>query len=244
MAWPYLALLCCLVSLPAAAGEDARVTFLVKQLGQSKDLRVRTQTLLLLGQTTHDAAVVPLCRALTDRDSVIRSAAANALGEIRSATSVACLHSFSDEADPGVQSAIAKSLQRGVVAFGALYVHIEPVLDQGGALDPASVQLAEELLRAQLSGLGAGFAAAGEDKKWVTAFIRQRKLKGYQLRLQLVPADAEKSLKLEMLVLSYPEKALKGTWNVKASGAKPDSLLKAMVPRVVQDAAADLEWKN
>jgi hypothetical protein len=43
--------------------------------------------------------------------------------------------------------------------------------------------------------------------------------------------------------MTYPDQSLKGTWNVKASGGKPESLIKAMVPRVVEDAAADLEWK-
>jgi hypothetical protein len=51
-------------------------------------------------------------------------------------------------------------------------------------------------------------------------------------------------LKIEMLIMTYPEQALKGSWNVKAAGGKPESLIKAMVPRVVDDAASDLEWKK
>jgi hypothetical protein len=44
--------------------------------------------------------------------------------------------------------------------------------------------------------------------------------------------------------MSYPEQALKGNWSVKASGGKPEKLIHAMVWRVVDDAAGDLDWKN
>ena len=106
------------------------------------------------------------------------------------------------------------------------------------------MQLADRLVREKLQEFGASLAPLNEDKKFAATLIRARRLKSFQVRLQLLPGPTGKGLKVEMLILSYPEQALKGTWNVKAAGAKPETLIKAMVPRVLDDAASDLEWKN
>jgi hypothetical protein len=55
---------------------------------------------------------------------------------------------------------------------------------------------------------------------------------------------SNKGLKLELLVMTYPEQAIKGAFNVKASGAEHGVLLKLMVPRVITDASEDLDWKT
>lgn len=232
------------VSLAASAAEDARIPFLKKQLAGAKDARVRAQTVLLLGQTGSDAAVAPLCGALKDNEAVVRAAAAAALGELRSNDALACLKKVSGEGDSAVKAAIEKSLAQTPVAAGALYVQLEPVQDKIGDLPPNLLSLADQLMRDKLSDLGAHFAPANEDKKSAASLIRVKKLKGYQLRMQLLPGSSDKGLKVEMLIMSYPEQTLKGTWNVKAAGGKPESLIKAMVPRVLDDAASDLEWKN
>ncbi len=241
---PGFLLFFCLVSVAAHAAEDARVTFLIKQLAGAKDARVRAQTVLLLGQTGSDSAVTPLCGALKDGEPVVRSAAASALGEIRSEAAITCLKSGLGESDPGVRAAMEKSLAQGAVTAGALYLRVEPVQDKVGDLPGNIVELAEKVMREKLNGYGAAFAPANEDKKSAASLIRARKLKGFQLQMQLLPGASEKGLKVEMLIMSYPENALKGSWNVKAAGGKPESLIKAMVPRVLEDAANDLEWKN
>ncbi|MFZ5446205.1 MAG: HEAT repeat domain-containing protein [Myxococcota bacterium] len=226
------------------AAEDARVTFLQKQLSGAKDPRVRAQTLLLLGQTGSDSAVSVVCGAMKDPEAVVRTAAATALGELRTESSIACLKAVSGETDSSVRAAMDKALAQGAVTAGALYLQVEPVQDKVGDLPGELVALAEKVMREKLNGYGANFAPPNEDKKSAASLIRAKKLKGYQLRMQLLPGSTEKGLKVEMLIMSYPEQALKGTWNVKAAGGKPESLIKAMVPRVVDDAAADLEWKN
>jgi len=241
---PGFVLFLCLLSVTAHAAEDARVTFLIKQLASTKDARVRAQTVLLLGQTGSDSAVPPLCTALKDSESVVRSAAASALGEIRSEPALACLKGGLGESDPGVRAAMEKSLAQGAITAGALYIQVEPVQDKVGDLPGNIVELADRLMREKLNGYGANFAPSNEDKKSAASLIRARKLKGFQLRMQLLPGVSDKGLKVEMLIMSYPEQALKGTWNVKAAGGKPESLIKAMVPRVLEDAAADLDWKN
>lgn len=234
------------MSLSAAAlgAEDARVTFLIKQLSGAKDARVRAQTVLLLGSTASEAAVPSLCGALKDKEPVVRSAAATALGDLRSEAALKCLRSTTGEDDPGVRAAMEKSIAQGAVETGALYLQVEPVQDKVGDLPTELVELTERLLREKLTGFNATYAPQGEDKNRAASLIRARKLKGFQLRLQLLPGSSEKGLKVEMLIMSYPEQALKGTWNVKAAGGKPESLIKAMVPRVLDDAAADLDWKN
>lgn len=238
------ALWVCLISSAALAEEDVRVTFLVKQLAGAKDARVRAQTVLLLGQTGSDAAVPPVCGVLKDSEPVVRSAAASALGEIRSEAAIKCIQAAMGETDPGVRAAMAKAVALGALASGGLYVQVEPIQDKVGDLPSNILALADQLMREKLSSLGANIAPQNEDKKSATNLIRARKLKGFQLRMQLLPGASEKGLKVEMLIMSYPDQALKGTWNVKGAGGKQESLIKAMVPRVVDDAAKDLEWKN
>ena len=80
--------------------------------------------------------------------------------------------------------------------------------------------------------------------KAAQALIKSRALRGFQVRMQLAPGEKDKQLKVEMLIMTYPEQALQGSWNVKASGGKPESLIKAMVPKVIDDAAGDLNWKS
>jgi hypothetical protein len=72
--------------------------------------------------------------------------------------------------------------------------------------------------------------------------IRSKKLKGYQLGIAISPAPSE-GLKADILVMTYPEKALKGSWSVSATGADVDGLLQAIVPKVIEDAGGDLDWK-
>ena len=233
----------CLLSVAALGAEDARVSYLVKQLAGAKDPRVRAQTVLLLGQTASDAAVSPVCGVLKDAESLVRSAAASALGELRTESAMACLKAALGESDPGVRAAMEKALALGVVLTGGLYLQVEPVQDKVGNLPAGILVLADKLMREKLSSLGANIAPQNEEKKSAESLIRARKLKGYLLRMQLLPGSSEKGLKVEMLVMTYPDQALKGSWNVKAAGGKPESLIKAMVPRVLDDAANDLEWK-
>lgn len=241
---PGLCLLVLTSSVAAFAEEDARVTYLVKQLAGAKDARVRAQTVLVLGQTGSDSAVAPVCGVLKDPESIVRSAAASALGEIRSEAAIACLKAAMGESDPGVRAAMAKAMAQGALASGGLYLQVEPVQDKVGDLSSDLMALADKLMREKLSSMGANIAPQNEDKKSATNLIRARKLKGFQLRMQLLPGSSEKGLKVEMLIMSYPEQALKGSWSVKGAGGKQESLIKAMVPRVLEDAAKELEWKN
>ena len=225
----------------AAQAQDARLTFLAKQLSTAKDPRVRAQTAVILGSSGQPGAIDPLCKATRDADVLVRVAAANALGELGLDDARDCLREIKDSS-PQVQAAIAAALRPGKVTSGGLYVYLEPVTDKAGGLSDATLATAEKLLREKL-GTIAGFAPAAETKPQAVATIRSKRLRGFRIRPQLSAVGA-KGLKIELLVMTYPEQAIKGAFNVKASGAEHGALLKVMVPRVVDDAAEDLEWKS
>ena len=236
-----------LLGSPALA-EDARVSFLARQLKAAKDPRVRAQTVVILGGTASPAAVVPLCDALRDEEVVVRAAAANALGGLALSEGAACLKAALGEKDPSVRAAIVRALEvkpaaaTVAVAPGSLYMSIEAINDKVGVTAEVA-QLANDLLKQKLTSIGASFAPPGESKPQAQMVIKARKLRGYLLRVNLLP-NTGNGLKLEILVMTYPEQSLQGSWNVKASGAKYESLLKVMVPRVIDDASEDLEWKS
>ncbi|MHB8874945.1 MAG: HEAT repeat domain-containing protein [Myxococcaceae bacterium] len=243
---PTLAVIALLLAPIAAAEGDARMAFLTKQLSGAKDPRARAQTALLLGASKNPAAVGPLCAALKDSDALVRNAVARALGDLKDPQGGPCLKAAKGDSDTHVQAAIEKALEALAApagpAAGALYVAIEPIVDKsGGGAD--TIKLADTLLRAQLTKMGASFAPPGEDKSAALSLIRSRKLKGWQLRLQVLPHD-KGGIKVSLLCMTYPDQSLKGDYSVKASGAKPPELLKLMVPKVVDDAADDLEWSK
>src|SRR5262249_55396813 len=73
---------------PATA--DSRTEFLIERL-RSDDSRVRTNAALALGATNDEAAVQPLCGALTDASEVVRQASAVALKRLLRPSAVDCL---------------------------------------------------------------------------------------------------------------------------------------------------------
>lgn len=231
------------VASRASAAEDARVAILVRQLTTSKDVRVRAQTVLLLGQTGSEAAVAPLCAILNkDPDPVVRSVSANALGDLPLPSAEACLAARVGERDPMVMSVLERAKAQAAISRGALYVSLAPVEDKVGGLSPPLLELADHTLRDKLASMKVVLAPPTEDRRQAASIVRARSLRGYQLRLQLSPGATDRGLKVELLVMTYPEQSLKGSWNVKAGGGKPESLIKLMVPRVLDDAATDLEW--
>lgn len=224
-----------------ARAQDAKVALFAKQLETAKDPRLRAQIVGYLGATGSPDAAAPLCKALKDSDALVRTAAARALGELKAPEAQPCLQGARADGDNNVKDAVAKALAAGVVKPGSLYVSLDPITDQVGGLPPATVALADKLVRDKLKGMGAGFSPQGEDKKVAGQLVKSRKLTGVLLKVKLLPNGP--GLKIEMLVMTYPDQELKATYNVKASGASHEALLKAMVPRVVDDAARDQEWK-
>ncbi|MFT3842487.1 MAG: HEAT repeat domain-containing protein [Myxococcaceae bacterium] len=237
-AFPLLALV---IYAPAAFGQDAKVTYFAKQLKTASDPRVRVQTALLLGSTGKPDAVDALCDiGMKDSEAIVRSASANALGDL-GLGGQACLKAATSDPDSSVASAAKKALEKlaSAVAPGSLYFSVDEVKSDVG--DDAS-KLAAQLLRQKLTTMGGTIAPQGESKAAATALVKSKKLRAFLLQPK-VNADGS-GLKFEILVMTYPDQALQGSFNVKGKGGKPEKLLKAMVPRVIDDAADELRWKE
>ena len=211
---PAIFLVLVLVAGSPALAQDARVSFLAKQLKAAKDPRVRAQTVVILAGTASPAAVAPLCEAMRDEEVVVRAAAANALGELRLPEGLACLKNALSEKDPSVRAAIQRAIALeprappSTATIGGLYFSLEAINDKVGV--PAEVaQLANDLLKQKLASIGASFAPQGESKPQAATVIKARKLRGYLLRVNLLP-NASNGLKLEVLVMTYPEQSLQG----------------------------------
>lgn len=222
-----------------ASAQDARVKFLSKQLS-AKDARLRAQACTTLGKTGSEDAVKPLCSGLSDAEPIVRSACAGGLGELKAESGMACLKDAKNDPDSSVRKAIELALAANRPS-GGLYVAIDPINNEVSAGSEV-VGLARELLKKELASMGASVAPDGETESQAKVAISKGNFKGYLMRANLKTNGAS-GLKLEILIMTYPDKALQGTWNVKAAGGKHDAQLKAMVPKVVNDAAYDLEWK-
>ncbi|MBV9946052.1 MAG: HEAT repeat domain-containing protein, partial [Myxococcales bacterium] len=109
---------CLWVLVAAVARADSRVQFLAERLrfppasGQPDDFRVRTNAALALGATNDDAAVIPLCGALSDPSEVVRQAAGVALKRLARPSSVDCLRSrVAVESVASVKAQLEKALE-------------------------------------------------------------------------------------------------------------------------------------
>jgi hypothetical protein len=224
----------------SAFADDARVKILTKQLNSAKDARLRSQVCQLLGKTQSPDAVLPLCSALNDAEPIVRSAAAGALGTLGASDGINCLKAAKDDPDSSVRRAVELALLANRPA-GGLYIAIDPINNEVASVGSEVVGLARDLLKRKVSEMGT-LAPEGESEAQANAVISKNGFKGFLLKTNL-KSNGSSGLKLEILIMTYPGKALQGTWNVKAAGGKYEAQLKAMVPKVVNDAAEDLDWK-
>lgn len=125
---------------------------------------------------------------------------------------------------------------------GPLYIALPPIKDETSS--PEVAQLAEQVIREQLTRKGATFAPAGETPEAARTLLRDQGRQGWQLVVKLHPEDVKgvEGIKIDVVCLTYPDLLMRGAANVKAGGAKPATLIKAMVPKVMADIAAECEW--
>ncbi|MBF5044722.1 HEAT repeat domain-containing protein [Aggregicoccus sp. 17bor-14] len=243
---PLLALLVLALLAPTAAlaQGDGRIAYLSRQLERAKDPRVRAQSALVLGATEDPEALQPLCRALADPSELVRAAAARSLGTLGEPGGLDCLHARPSDPDAEAERARKEALGALQAARDRpprFYLAFAGVADKSGQLDAALTQLAEARLRRKLASLGALLAPADESKANAKSVLKKRRLKGYRLSAEVLPGPGG-GLKLALLCMTYPEQSLLGQVEVKASGAKPADLLKALAPRAVDEAAQTFEW--
>jgi hypothetical protein len=235
------------IGRPALLFADARTAFLIDRLkyppaaGQSDDFRVRTNAALQLGRTDDDAAVQPLCDALSDPSDVVRLAVAAGLKRLGRPAAVPCLN-----ARIGVETndAAKTQMQQTVTAIGAsggggggggsgnvanakYYVALSKVTNNTGRPQAEVDAVVLGAIQAKLASLGnAQLAPVGESPTAARGVISGRHLKGYYLSILVDKFDysgGNLRVKVKLAVFTYPGKDLRGEVPVSPvqSGVSP-----------------------
>jgi len=229
---------------PALGQSDARIKFLSRQLEKASDPRARAQAALMLGASQDPAALTPLCGGLSDASEVVRSAAARGLGELANPAGAQCLKSRQQEPSAEVRSAIQKALATLTASRRPeLYIQMLPIADKTAKLGKDMVKLTEDRLKAKLETLGTLFAPVSESKAEANSVLKAKKLKGYQLKVELQPVPPS-GLKLHVVCFTYPGQSLLGEVNVKASGGQAADLIRALAPKAIDEAAETFDWRS
>lgn len=239
-------LLAAVVAGPAHAQLDGRLSFFARQLQKAKDPRVRAQNALALGISHESAAAVPLCMALNDTSDLVRSSVAKAIGQLGEASGIDCLKAHQDDAAGNVRSEIERALaalQAVASRHPELYIAMSGVTDKTSHMPPEVLQLTEEKIRARITSLGGVFAPDGETKAAARTVIKKQRLKGFMLRVEL-DSTPSGGLNMNVVCFSYPERNLIGEVNVKASGGKVTDMIRAMAPKVIDEAADTCNWSS
>jgi hypothetical protein len=238
-------LLALLVAAPA--GAQTAVDIAAKSLATAKDARIRAQSAVLLGTSKSPRAQAPLCNAMKDDEAIVRAAAARALGDLGDASAATCLKAHANDGNKDVKNAVAKAIEQltgagaGLKA-GSLYVVLDPIKDETGGLSASDVKLATDLMQKKLTSMGLAVAAPGWDPAATSTMVKSKKLKGWWLKVTVKP-NTNNGLKFDLLALTYPDQAIKGSVNVKAPGGpKKEALINAIVPKLIDDASDEFEW--
>lgn len=220
-----------------------------------EDFRVRTQAALALGASKDVRAEAPLCRALSDSSVPVRAAAAAGLGR-RASGGLACLERrYPVETSAAVKLAIERAAE---LVFGGFrirdetrfYIAIAPVSDQANRPTAGFPQLARDaMLTAGRALPEVAFAPA-----WETLALARKRLasrgglKAFSLSPRLPPfeyAGGNLTALLEIVMLTYPENALIGSFTVRLTQSDVDApdlasekdLVKMAAERAVQKFA-------
>jgi hypothetical protein len=225
---------------PARAEEDPRVAFLARQLGSAADPRVRAQAALTLGTTEATGARSVLCAALTDPIPLVRVAAARALPELHELEALDCLLARAGDPAPEVQAEVERSLAR-LREVKARAPTVAVWVD--GVRDPSDPPLGPELCAETQARLVTRLTWAGAKSGVVKAATKTppvRSLPAYLLKPTLL--RNERGVELAAVCLTWPKKQILGEVRVRGSGGAPPDLIRALVPRLLDDAARTFEW--
>jgi hypothetical protein len=259
-----LALVWFLASPPGMAGAEATATA-IRELATNSDFRVRTQAALALGSSDDAKAVEPLCNALDDPKSAVRAAAAVALGRLAKG-GADCLQARQEkETADSVKSAIEKAIQAVRAGGGGspectLDSKTRYYLSIGKTTDNTQRKNSKvaEVVRAALAKAiqrQKGFCV-GPDGESKAAYLKR--VAGYkQIRgLFLAPKvqaveyeDDAATVRLEIAIMTFPERALKGTipikltqqGDVKRSERAEDELFRAAAERAIDKLIKNID---
>lgn len=217
------------------ARADDRIAFLIDRIrypppsGQSDDFRVRASAALALGSSNDDAAVQPLCEALTDPSDAVRTSVAAALGRLARASSTDCLKArLATEASGAVKTQMQKALvsisagggssgdinSPKLVPNARFYVALSPVANASGRAQADVDRVVLAAVRSKLDSLAKyQLAPANESSDAARAVIARRSLKGYYLSFSVDKfdySDGSLRVRVKAAVSGYPGKDLKG----------------------------------
>jgi len=213
---------------PDARADEARVKFLAEKL-HAEDFRVRTNAALALGAENNDAAVSPLCGALSDTSDVVRQASAVALKRLGRASAGDCLKSrASVETNEGVKIAITRAIE--AVGSGGdsgateeapkynpnakYYIALSTVANSTGRVQPDVEKVVLKAIKEKLELAGnVQIAPAKESTDGAKGVMGKRKLKGFYLAIAVDKFDysgGNLRVKVKIGVFTYPGKSLLG----------------------------------
>lgn len=215
-----------------AHADEARVKFLADKL-KSDDFRVRTNAALALGASNDDAAVDPLCGALSDGSEVVRQASAVALKRLNRPASVPCLKSRADvETNEGVKIQISRALD----ALGAsgdsggtggggdekikenpnakYYIALSSVANSTGRPQTDVEKIVLSAIKSKLDAAGTvQLAPSSETPDAAKDKMAKRKMKGLYLAIAVDRFDyagGNLRVKVKIGIFKYPGKSLVG----------------------------------
>jgi HEAT repeats len=224
----------------AAAAQASDIDRLVYNLANSEDFRVRTQAALALGASKNERALSPLCSALADSNTTVRAASAAALGRLGLKGGQDCLERrLAVETSDVVKTTIQKAVEVIKAGGGAeplfvsdtkFYIAIGKTNDKTGRGTSEVDGIVRSAMNAKL-GQTAGFLAAPANETPADAKRRLRAhagVKGFFLAPSINPPDyagGNLKIKIEVAMLSYPEKNLIGSYslNLTEPGVSPGS---------------------
>ncbi|WP_163995384.1 HEAT repeat domain-containing protein [Pyxidicoccus caerfyrddinensis] len=243
---PTALVLLLLAPCAALAQGDTRLAFLGRQLQQGKDPRTRSQAALVLGATEDPEAVPLLCGALKDASELVRAAVAKSLAKLLEPSGLACLQAHKGEADAAAKSAVDDAvavLKEYQARPPRFYVAMDSLKDRTGKLPADLVKATEARLRSRLVRSGGLVAPAKESKAAAKGALKKLGVHGYRITPE-IQATESGGLKVAIVCLTYPDLSLMGQVEVNAAGAQPGDLLKALVPKAVEEAAETFEWSS
>jgi len=206
---------------------EQKTGFLVQQLKTGDDFRVRTQAALALGASGDDAAVKPLCDALSDDNAMVKQSAAAALGKLGKASALPCLKTaLAKETAAGPKKQMQKAMD-ALAAFAPppppgpdskYYVAIDVSNKSKRSLDEIDSLVRSAMQSKLLGKTGYAVAPKGESSGDAGKIVKAKKLAGYYLLASVEEPVYDKGNLTQVVrvsMWSYPTKALKGEFAPK-----------------------------
>lgn len=227
--------------VPAVLAQASDIDRLVYNLANSEDFRVRTQAALALGASKSQRALTPLCSALGDSNTTVRAASAAALGRLALGGTDCLEKRLASESSDVVKATIRKALEtiRGggggaEPAFDSatkFYISIGKTTDKTGRGGAEVDGIVRGAMTSKV-GQTAGFLAAPGNESVPDAKRRLGQhpgVKAFFLSPSVSPPDytgGNLKVRLEVAMLSYPEKNLIGSFSVNLTepGVEPGSV--------------------